>query len=564
MVRKYKRKGQRQLWSKDSMRTAIEAVISNNMSVRRASIEHKIPQATLSRKIHQIRSGPPKDIELIVKPWGSNFQTVFNKEQESVLCEFIHTLENQFIPFNSMDVRKLAYQLAEKFNVPHPFNKDFAVAGDDWYKGFLKRNPEICIKKLDINEKTKDMKKAQVYKFFDLLEGLTDKHQLEACDIYNLDETVITCSLNTNEDEAKNTEESSGQNKLVTATVCFSASGAYAPLMLIFPCSTYKNSILKGAPPGAWAEYDQSGQMQLDIFVTWLKKFIKFSKASKHSPVLLIVDAYHTFLKKLHVLELAKENGVNILCLPPYCTEKFQPMQQEFMNSLSTAYTSEVAKWTRSNPGRSVSTEEVYQLFGNAFMKISTMALPVHGFHRTGIWPIDRDQLENVFVEFSEKESTLNLPRAAVKEASSSINDSFVEMAVIPEKVVSKEIVQKPVVVITQSHNQSYVVQSLETINQQNMEFIQQTFIQESLDQAQVIEHYSVVDEQHTESIIIENATPVIQETEESQIDDELSSVIIPPEAQLCEVQFEDLQNLIQSRKRLHYYVSPYRFNLSR
>lgn len=324
------------------------------------------------------------------------------------MCQYIHTLEDQFIPFNSMDIRQLAYQVAEKFNIPHRFNKDSAVAGEDWYRGFVKRNPEVCIKKPDTNDKVKGMRKDKVHKFFDLLEGIVDKHQLEASDIYNLDETVITCSLDTSNVAASTNTENTGesntsQSKLVTATVCFSASGAYVPLMLIFPCPTKIKSVLKGAPPGAWAEYDQSGQMQLDIFVTWLKKFIKFSKSSIDSPVLLIVDGYRTYLKKLQVLELAKENGVNILCLPPYCTENLQPMQQDFMKSLSTAYTTEVAKWTRANPGCLVSIEKVYQLFGNAFMKVSTIASPVDGFRSTGIWPADRDRFEEEFIEITKE-----------------------------------------------------------------------------------------------------------------------------------------------------------------
>lgn len=62
----------------------------------------------------------------------------------------------------------------------------------------------------------------------------------------------------------------------------------------------------------------------------------------------------------------------------------------------------------------------------------------------------------------------------------------------------------EPIVVITQGHNQPYVVQSLGTINQQNGNFVQQTLTQQSVNQHQVIQHYSIVDEQTTECITIE------------------------------------------------------------
>jgi hypothetical protein len=39
-------------------------------------------------------------------------------------------------------------------------------------------------------------------------------------------------------------------------------------------------------------------------------------------------------------------------------------------------------------------------------------------------------------------------------------------------------------------------------------------------------------------------------------------NVAIPREAQLSEVKAEDLQKLVQSPKKLYFYVSPYRLNL--
>ena len=302
------------------------------------------------------------------------------------------------VSVTTMDVRRLAFQIAEKFNLPHRFNKDVESAGEDWYRGFCKRNPEASLKRTDsLVEKNQGFTKEKVYKFFDYLERTIKKYKFEASDIYNLDEAVITCSLQCNSkiSPPQKGSMSSDTQKLVTAQICFSASGAYMPLMLIFPCDKKCKSVLDGAPSGSFAEFDSTGQMQLNIFLKWLKKFIVFSRASKDTPVLLLLDGYKSYLKTLGVLEITQENGIHIICLPSHCTDKLQPIQYSFSKTLSAAYTNEVTKWTESNPECSVSIYEVYELIGNAFTKISTVDIPQESFRNTGIWPPDRDLFED-------------------------------------------------------------------------------------------------------------------------------------------------------------------------
>jgi len=41
------------------------------------------------------------------------------------------------------DLCKLAYQLATKNNIVHPFNNDWKAAGTDWFHGFLQRHQDL-------------------------------------------------------------------------------------------------------------------------------------------------------------------------------------------------------------------------------------------------------------------------------------------------------------------------------------------------------------------------------------------------------------------------------------
>ncbi|VVD01171.1 unnamed protein product [Leptidea sinapis] len=52
-------------------------------------------------------------------------------------------------------------------------------------------------------------------------------------------------------------------------------------------------------------------------------------KPIKDDPVLLetlVLDGHVTYTKNLEAIELARANGVIMLCLPPHCTHRLQPM----------------------------------------------------------------------------------------------------------------------------------------------------------------------------------------------------------------------------------------------
>lgn len=71
----------------------------------------------------------------------------------------------------------------------------------------------------------------------------------------------------------------------------------------------------------------------MDLFLKWLKHFQSFVKSSIKDKVILIVDGYASH-KGLDTLEYAKENGIIILCLPPHCTNRLQPLDVSFFAPL--------------------------------------------------------------------------------------------------------------------------------------------------------------------------------------------------------------------------------------
>ena len=177
----------------------------------------------------------------------------------------------------------------------------------------------------------------------------------------------------------------------VTAVICMSVTGRYMGPLLIFPRKTENKAFLNGAPPDSWAEFNGSGWMEDSTFTKWLQRFIQFSNASKEHPVLLLLDGHSTHVKNIAAIEHAQENGVVMLCFPPHCTHRMQPLDVSYMKPLSNYYSNEINKWMRDNPHDVVQLKNIFSIFGRAFTKACTLETALNGFKKTGIWLLNRE-----------------------------------------------------------------------------------------------------------------------------------------------------------------------------
>lgn len=298
------------------------------------------------------------------------------------------------------DIRKIAFQLAVRSDLKNNFNKEKEMAGEDWFQKFMKRHPDLSLRKPEATsaDRALGFNKQEVEKFYDLLNENIQKYNLTSKSFFNVDEfgtsVVPKCVPKIVAMKGKHqvySRKSAERGKLVTAEICYSADGKYMPVMLIFPRSRDKKRYSEGKPEGAWAEFNKSGWINTEIFTKWFKQFIIFSQSTKESPVLLLLDGHATHVKNIEVVDLAQENGVIILCLPPHCTHRLQPLDVSFMKPLSTFYAKETSKWLRIHPGRVVSMFEIFSFFGKAFEQAATISTAKNGFEKTGIWPFNRN-----------------------------------------------------------------------------------------------------------------------------------------------------------------------------
>jgi hypothetical protein len=90
-------------------------------------------------------------------------------------------------------------------------------------------------------------------------------------------------------------------------------------------------------PQGQLAAAHKSGWIQVDSFTKWFTgSFIATVKPSPADPVVLVLDGYYSHTRNIDVIDLARPNGVSVVCLPPHCTHRKQPLDFALMQPFKT------------------------------------------------------------------------------------------------------------------------------------------------------------------------------------------------------------------------------------
>ncbi|KOB76398.1 hypothetical protein OBRU01_03861 [Operophtera brumata] len=374
-------------WDEKSLQIAMDKVLSKEMSLREASLRYDIPKSTLYDKTSLLNRGQ----EVSLKPKIGRFTHTFSPEYEETLVEHVKDLSNRCLPLMKKEFLKLAFDLAEALKIPHRFNKDKGVAGKHFYYDFMQRHPDISIRLPESTsmKRAVGFNKPQVDLFYDNLERLMTQYKFPPSHIYNCYETGVSCVQKHQKVIApkairqvgKLTSAERGKN--ISVLFCMCANGHFVPPWM-------NDWLMINASAESVGVAHPKGRMNSDFFLQWLQLFIKHSRPTKESPVLLLLDG-HCSHKTLAVINCCRENYIHLLSLPPHTTHKLRPLERTFMEPFKCAYNQRCDMWMRENAGSRITDYDIAGLVNEAFTKVARMEIAVSGFKCTGIYPFDRN-----------------------------------------------------------------------------------------------------------------------------------------------------------------------------
>ena len=325
MVRTYRRKTQRAAYGTEKLVKALES-LSEGRTVSSVSREYGVPRRTLKRHRNA------KVVQPLAVKMG-RYDTVFPPSLEQELKEHILVMESCLYGLTTKDVRKLAFDLAERTKIKHPFTD--GMAGVDWLRGFMNRNKDISLRKPEGTSLNRAVafNRQNVSEFFRVYTEVLRGGKYTARQIWNTDETGITPVqvpgkvLTTKGKRCVGKITSAERGELVTVVAAINAAGQYLPPMFIWPRKRNVDALMAGTPPGSIGCSSSSGWIDSDLFLQWLRHFRDWTHSSLENLQVLLLDGHHSH-KTLAAVEFAREHGITMITLPPHTSHKSQPLER--------------------------------------------------------------------------------------------------------------------------------------------------------------------------------------------------------------------------------------------
>ena len=170
-------------------------------------------------------------------------------------------------------------------------------------------------------------------------------------------------------------------------------TGQYIPPLMIYKRKRMKDALIDHAPAGTLGRCSDSGWIEKEIFIDYIKHFIKHTNCTPENTCLLILDGHKSHTKNLDLLQYSSERGLHLLSLPPHTSHKLQPLDRGVFKALKNAYNVACSDWLRKHPARRISINEIAELFSYAYVKAATIDNAMSGFRASGIYPLNRNIL---------------------------------------------------------------------------------------------------------------------------------------------------------------------------
>ncbi|XP_019632906.1 PREDICTED: jerky protein homolog-like [Branchiostoma belcheri] len=387
----------RKTWDPKLIEEALEDVRKNNLTPTQAARKHGIPRTTLNDKI----SGKGR------VDARNGRRAILSKEEEASLVFYIKYRVDRGFPINKKSILSLALAIhvrgSKEAGVPPKVNRKKGFS-QKWWRAFKGRNKLTLRKPSPLDRGRRDSVDGDVVKqFFTLLKstlsdnGLSDQPHR----VYNVDETGFDLDPQKKSVEtfskmgAPAVSVRKGTREHISSMECVSADGSALPPLVIFsksyPSSAYK---LEG-PTNALYSTTQSGFIEGEVFVEWMKKcFCRF--ASQERPVLLLMDQHAAHLTA-NAIDTALANDVILMGLPPHTSHFLQSLDAQGgpFSKMKSTFEDVVNEMRLVRPNFFMTKSVFPKVYRVVREKSLSMSVIKTGFEKTGVFPVNESKVDS-------------------------------------------------------------------------------------------------------------------------------------------------------------------------
>ena len=351
----------------------------------------------------------------------SGRKPLFDSKAEDELVAVIKLLSHRGFPLGMKELRSLAYSYAHQNGI-EGFSQRKGIAGYEWLNAFLKRHPELSIRKpepLSI-ARACGMNRVVVQKWFESLgasiEELGIKHRPDRW--WNVDETGLQDHFVPQKvvaEAGKMCYQATAGEKgdTITIVAAFNAVGTYCKPFVIGKGKRLKPEWLDGLPAdfSISVRISDNGWINKELFIAWAELFVA-SLPKYDIPHVLFLDGHGSHVFNLEFINLMKQNNVHVWCFPAHTTHWLQPADRSLFRSLKHQWTEEGLKVARQRAGTKLSRNEFLQVFATTWRKAATVENAMSGFCSTGLFPFNPQKIpDEAFLPSITTERTISEPQ---------------------------------------------------------------------------------------------------------------------------------------------------------
>lgn len=379
----------------------------NSLSKTQLAQLYNIPRTTFMDRCNLLQRRLDQGLEIRDEHFGHmsggrDKARLFSPHEESVFVDYISEFAENGFPLTPMEVRNFACDYAQGLGKDVNFEAD--LLSKNWFYRFMRRHEDLTTKtpkEMSIFRATAATPQ-KIDAFFARLNYLMKEHKITSPDqLWNVDETGLCNMVKTTKTVGKKSSKhpycTSGEHGENTTALTFvSASGLKCRPMVVMKGKNVMNRWTEFKPDDVLLRVSDKGYITKELFAQYSTVFIQFLNDmgllnKKH---LLILDLHVTHEKNFPFLLHMKQNGVEVLSLPPHTSQFLQPLDQTPFSVLKSKWQKALRVWNRNHCARKLSKAQFFILFPNVWKKSLSPENIQAGWMMAGLWPVNKMRID--------------------------------------------------------------------------------------------------------------------------------------------------------------------------